>query len=161
MMSKKLDVNAGERFKGRQLKGRTRGETRAALAPETFAMVEVKTNGSLGQVDRAGWSASRIPVSFSVKGGSRYPGMVLNATSGQKVIFVETKQLVPVGTEVTIRLTPVHGALEDWGVVEGTVVWQCLVKDMFKNGRGFGLCLRESWPQLSGPSEAEGPRGTA
>jgi hypothetical protein len=161
MMSKKLDVSMSERFKGGQFTERTRGETHPALTPGTFAMVEMKANGSLGQVDHARCSLGHIQVIFSMEGDSHCPGVVRNATAGQKVIFVESKQVVPVGTDLTIRLTTVYRALAEWGVVEGTVVWQCPFEDIFKNGKGFGLYLRGGWPQLPEPLEAEGLRGTA
>jgi hypothetical protein len=102
---------------------------------------------------------SRIAVTFWIPDGSCHEGVVLHRGDG--MVFVESKRMVPVGTEVTIRLRSPDDDWTDCGVVEGTVVWQCPSEDDFKNRKGFGVSARGRWPMLPGPAETEGTKGFA
>jgi len=73
---------------------------------------------------------------------------------GSTVIFIESKQAVQLGTEVTIRLTATQDeAVRKSGVEEGIVVWHCPLDDHFKNRAGFGVSLRGGAPQPCSPKQ--------
>lgn len=102
---------------------------------------------------------SRKAGTFWIPDGSCHEGVVFHR--GHGVVFVESKRMVPVGTDVTIRLRSPEDDSTDCGVVEGTVVWHCPVADDFKNREGFGVSVRGRWPRLPGPAETEGKKGFA
>jgi hypothetical protein len=119
-------------------------------------MGDAQTNRSSGEVAPAANGTNHIPVTFWGSDGSCYEGMSPHVTG--EVMFVESKQLVPVETEVTIRVTSPSEGMVNQGVVTGTVIWQCPSSDLFKNLQGFGVCFQSRWSQPSGPTGSAGPR---
>lgn len=94
-----------------------------------------------------------MPVTFWGSDGSYHEGMSPHVVGG--VVFVESKRLVPAGTEITIRLAPPADVSVDWGVAKGTVVWNCPAADHFQNLKGFGVSIQGCWPQPFGAIGAE------
>lgn len=130
-----------------------------AMKPKVVAMDDAQTNRSSGEVARAVNGTNHTPVTFWGSDGTCYEGMSPHVTG--EVIFVESKQLVPVETEVTIRVTSPSEGMVNQGVVTGTVIWQCPSSDLFKNLQGFGVCFQSRWPQPPGPTGSAGPREVA
>lgn len=154
-------VETGQVRTGRKLLGPAANQGRGvrSIKTEVVAMDDAQTNGSSGEVARAANGTIHVPVTFWGPDGSCYEGMSPHVTG--EVIFVESKQLVPVETEVTIRVTSPSEVMVNQGVVKGTVIWQCPSSDLFKNLQGFGVCFQSRWPQPPGPTESAGPREVA
>jgi len=111
-------------------------------------------SASQGRFDRTVNGATRVPVTFWMPDGSCDEGMTRHV--GGEVMFIESKRIVPIGTEVTISLTTQNDAAIGEGVAEGVVVWACPTGDQFQNGEGFGVSLQGCWPQQPGGTETEG-----
>ena len=79
---------------------------------------------------------------------------------GDATIFVESKTMAPVGTEVIISFVSNEEKPIDQELVQGTVVWRCPLGDAFQNRAGFGVLLQQQTPNrpaldiLDGPTEA-------
>jgi Tfp pilus assembly protein PilZ len=123
-------------------------------ASKVIVMDNGRTSALHGQVDRAANGTNPVSVTFWMPDGSCYEGMTRYV--GGKVMFIESKRVVPVGTEVTIRLTAPNDVSAEWDVAEGVVVWACPTGDQFQNGEGFGVSLQGCWPQQPGGTETEG-----
>lgn len=99
----------------------------------------------------------RIPVRFWAVEGSCHEGTIPKVK--REILFVESAQLFPVGTEISFRLaTPMEGDAS-WSVATGTVVWVCPEEDHFMNRKGFGLGTHGFWPQPSDDSETSSFKG--
>lgn len=123
-------------------------------ASKVIVMDNERTGASDGQLDRAANDTNPVLVTFWRPDGSCDEGRTRHV--GGKFIFIESKLALPVGTEVTIRLTAPNDVSGDWDVAEGVVVWTCPKEDQFKNGEGFGVCLQGCWPQQPRGTETEG-----
>lgn len=159
MMLGRAEVSTGR--KARRLVGRTvksgsevHGITSLPVAVERKQMM----NFPVQEACEIGESI-RNAVTFWIPDGSCHEGVVFHR--GHGVVFVESKRMVPVGAEVTIRLRSPEDDSTDCGLVEGTVVWQCPSADDFKNREGFGVSVQGRWPKLAGPDETEGTKGSA
>lgn len=130
-----------------------------AITPKAAAAGDVRTDGSSGEGGQAAKGTNPIPVMFWGPDGSCYEGMSPRAAG--EVIFVESKRLIPVDTEVTIRFTPPDDVLVNRGVAKGTVVWHCTSSDHFKSRKGFGVCIQGRWPQPPGPNGSAGSKAAA
>jgi hypothetical protein len=86
---------------------------------------------------------SSIPVSFWQRDGGCHEGTVPALTAG-KVLFIESKRCVPVGTDVTLRLMLPAGDAVERRLLQGTVIWHCPSGDHFAHRKGFGVCLAEA-----------------
>ncbi|MEO8339235.1 MAG: hypothetical protein ABI604_05865 [Nitrospirota bacterium] len=97
-------VEAGKVRTGRNLLALAANQAGGVRAMKTkvVAMDDAQTNGSSGDVARAANGTIHFPVTFWGQDGSCYEGMRSHVTG--EVIFVESKQLVSVETEVTIRV---------------------------------------------------------
>lgn len=62
---------------------------------------------------------------------------------GGSMIFVESIEIAPVGTEVLISLVPREEDPVDQELVQGMVVWHCPFGDQFGKQSGFGVLLRK------------------
>lgn len=98
----------------------------------------------------------RTPVTFWGADGSCYDGAVPKMNG--EVVFIESRDLVPVSSEITIRLRPQHEGEVEWGVATGIVLWRCPGEDHFMNRKGFGVCIQSRWSQPSGVSETNGAK---
>lgn len=87
----------------------------------------------------------RISVVLWGPDGKAFEGTI--SRNAEKVLFVETNQLVPVHAEVTLQRKEPDSQASDWGVATGTVIWQCPMGDHFTNRKGFGLSLQSHWAQ--------------
>jgi hypothetical protein len=130
-----------------------------AITPKVVAMAGVQKDGSSEGDGQAANSMNPIPVVFWGPDGSCYEGMSPHVAG--EVIFVESKQLIPVDTEVTIRFASPDDVFVNRGVAKGTVVWHCTSSDDFKSRKGFGVCLQGRWPQPPGPAGNDGPKEAA
>ncbi|MBK5282046.1 MAG: hypothetical protein JJE16_08170 [Nitrospiraceae bacterium] len=155
------DVELSRGRRGRKLAGQTtkQGRGSRATASKVSVMDDGKAGASHGQGDHAVNGTNHVPVTFWVPDGSCAEGKTHHV--GGEVIFIESKRVVPVGTEVTIRLISSNDALVNWGVAKGIVAWQCPAEDQFRNREGFGVCLQGRWPQPPGPTEMSDPKETA
>ena len=123
-------------------------------------MDDAQSNRLLVQKGRADGGMDHIPVTFWMPDGISHEGMTPRI--GSTVIFIESKQAVQLGTEVTIRLTATQDeAVRKSGVAEGIVVWHCPLDDHFKNRAGFGVSLHSGHPQPSEPRKTEGSKEAA
>jgi len=151
----KVDGDRQERRPaGRATKGRTGS---AAITAKVIPMDEEQTKGSQSDSSGIVGGANPVVVIFRMPDGSCGEGTTRHV--GSEVMFIESKRMVPVGTEVTIRLTQSSEGLGDWGTAEGVVIWACPAMDQFNNREGFGVSLQGRWPQPSQAAEADGPRG--
>ena len=153
------EVGVGKTRNDRKLTERAVSKGVRAVAAKVVAKADAQTNRSPGNVAPAANGANHIPVTVWGPDGSCFEGMCPQVTG--ELIFVESKQLLPVETEVTIRFTPPNEDLVNRGVVKGIVVWQCLSSDHFKNRKGFGVCLQGRWPQSPGPTGNDGSEEAA
>ena len=152
MMQAEAEVSRGRR--GRRLSERMAKPSSGSGASVSKVMDDGQLDKSPGHsVDCAVSGTNRIPVTFWMPDGSCYEGTAPHVAG--EVLFVESNRLVPVGTEVTIRLTSPNEVSLNWGVAEGAVVWNCPVADQFKNREGFGVCLQGCWPAPTGPIGTE------
>lgn len=87
----------------------------------------------------------RISVVLWGPDGKAFEGMI--SRNAEKVLFVETNQLVPVHAEVTLQRKELDNRSSDCRVATGTVIWQCPMGDHFANRKGFGLSLQSHWSQ--------------
>lgn len=87
----------------------------------------------------------RISVVLWGPDGKPFEGTI--SRNAEKVLFVETTQLVPVHAEVTLQRKEPDNQASDYGVATGTVLWQCPTADQFTNRKGFGLSLQSHWAQ--------------
>jgi hypothetical protein len=151
-------VDTGKVRTSRKLPGLAANPGRGVRAMQTkvVAMDDAQTNRSSGEVARAANDTNHIPVTFWGSDGTCYEGKSPHVTG--EVIFVESKQLVPLETEVTIRVASPSEGMVNQGVVTGTVIWQCPSSDLFKNLQGFGVCFQSRWPQPPGSTGSAGPR---
>ncbi len=138
--------------------GSTGNHGRGLRAPKVAAAGDVRTDGPYGGGGQAANGTNLIPVTFWGPDGSCYEGMSPRVAG--EVIFVESKRLIPVDTEVTIRFTLPDDVLVNRGVAKGTVVWHCTLGDHFKNRKGFGVCIQGRWPQSPGPTGNDGSKET-
>ncbi|WP_455388770.1 hypothetical protein [Petrachloros mirabilis] len=147
--------------KARKLAGRTAksGNRVTGINSSPLAVEGEQRANFLAREAREFGEPIRNAVTFWIPDGSCHEGVVFHR--GHGVVFVESKRMVPVGTDVTIRLRSPEDDSTDCGVVEGTVVWQCPTADDFKNREGFGVSVRGRWPRLPGPAETEGTKGFA
>lgn len=114
---------------------RSEGETGTTVIQDVEAARE--------QTDGPASGFGSIPVSFWQRDGGCHEGTVPALTAG-KVLFIESKRCVPVGTDVTLRLMlPAGGAVEG-RLLQGTVIWHCPSGDHFAHRKGFGVCLAEA-----------------
>jgi len=159
MMQADVELSRGRR--GKKLAGQTtkQGSGSQATGSKVIVMDDGKASASHSQMDRAAIGTKHVPVTFWVSDGSCAEGKTHHV--GGEFIFIESKRVVPVGTGVTIRLTPPNDASADWGVANGIVAWHCPAEDHFRNREGFGVCLQGRWPQPSGPTEKSNPKETA
>ena len=102
---------------------------------------------------------ARIPVTFWVPDGSCFEGVTPHVAD--EILFVESKQVVPVDTAVTIRIASSNDGSVNWALAKGTVVWNCPDGDQFKNRQGFGVCLQGRWPQPLGQTKPDGSKEDA
>lgn len=110
---------------------------------------------AMSQVRKAGESnrsEEHSPVTFWTLDGNCHAGAT--PRMGGAVIFVESRLMVPVGSEVTVSLAPVEKQSEAEELAEGTVVWHCPHDDEFENQGGFGVLIRRQWPKGSDPESA-------
>lgn len=156
-----VEVGAGRARNSKKTAGRTTRQGRGVreVMNKAVAMADAKMSRPSGNVLCAANGTNHIPVTIWGPDGSCFEGMSPHVTG--EIIFVESNQLVPVETEVSIRLTPSNEALANCGIAKGVVVWQCLSSDHFKNRKGFGVCLQSRWPQPLGPTESDGSREAA
>jgi hypothetical protein len=96
----------------------------------------------------------QVPVTYWMPDGTCGEGVAPRVEG--EVIFIESEQLVPSGTELTIRLTPRDDGSIGWNLAEGIVAWRCPSKDLFKNHKGFGVRLDRRSPSPHGPAVCEG-----
>lgn len=151
-------VRSGRKAVGR---GASKGRNVRAIGTKVVATNNAPRNRSSGEGGCSANGMNHVPVTLWGPDGICYEGMCPHIDITGEVIFVETKHLVPVGTEVTIRFTPPNDVLDNRGVVNGTVVWHCLSSDHFKNQKGFGVFIKDHRPQTSGPSVSDGPKEAA
>ena len=111
------------------------------------------------KLERDVGGAGPVSVTFWLPDGSCDEGRSCHV--GGKVMFIESKRMVLVGTEVTIRLTQPSVGAADRGIAEGIVVWICPSDDEFRNRQGFGVSLRGCWPPERGTVEKEVLKGSA
>lgn len=158
-----VEVGADKVRSGRKVAGRGAGQGRTvrAIANKVVATNDGPMNRRPGQVGCSANGMNHMPVTFWGPEGNCYEGMSPHIDITGEVIFVESKHLVPVGTEVTIRFTPPNDVLVNWGVRKGTVVWHCLSSDHFKNLKGFGVFLKGHQPQTPEPTGSDGPKEAA
>ena len=128
-------------------------------ASKVVVMDNGRTSASHSRVDCTVNGTNPVGVKYWVPDGSCYEGKTRHV--GGQVVFIESKRVVPVGTEVTIRLTLPDDISADWGVAEGIVVWICPTDDEFRNRQGFGISLRGCRPLESGTVEKEVLKGSA
>jgi hypothetical protein len=142
--------------RGRKGPGQTtkQGSGYRGAASKVIVMDSEGTCASHGQLECAANGTNPVLVTFWRPDGSCDEGRTRHV--GGKFIFIESKLALPVGTEVTIRLTAPNDVSGDWDVAEGVVVWTCPKEDQFKNGEGFGVCLHGCWPQQPRGTETEG-----
>jgi hypothetical protein len=154
----RMMVDTGKVRTSRKLPGLAANPGRGvrAMKPKVVAMGDAQTNSSSGEVAPAANDTNHIPVTFWGSDGTCYEGKSPHVTG--EVIFVESKQLVPLETEVTIRVASPSEGMVNQGVVTGTVIWQCPSSDLFKNLQGFGVCFQSRWPQPPGSTGSAGPR---
>lgn len=103
--------------------------------------------------------AARIPVTFWVPDGSCYEGVTPHIAD--EILFVESKQVLPIDTAVTIRIALPNDGPGNWGLAKGTVVWNCPDGDQFKNREGFRVCLHGRWSQPLGQTKPDGSKEDA
>lgn len=158
MMQADVEMSRGRR--GRKLAGKTTRHDSGSQATESKVIVmdDEKASASHGHVDRAVSGRNHVPVTFWVPDGSSAEGKTHHIEG--EVIFIESKQVVPVGTGVTIRITSPNDASVDWGVANGIVAWHCPTEDQFRNREGFGVSLQDRWPQPVGLTEMNDPKET-
>lgn len=99
---------------------------------------------------------SRISVVLWGPDGNAFEGTISRDT--QKVLFIETNQLVPVYAEVTLQRKDLGNPASDWDVATGTVIWQCPMEDHFMNRKGFGLSLQSHWSQQTDMPASSTPK---
>jgi hypothetical protein len=159
MMQADVELSKGRR--GRKLAEKTTRQDSGSQATgsKVSVMDDGKTRTLHGHVDRAVSGRNHVPVTFWVPDGSCAEGKTHHVEG--EVIFIESKQVVPVGTGVTIRITAPNDASTDWGVANGIVAWHCPTEDQFRNREGFGVSLQGRWPQLPGLTEMNDPKETA
>ena len=150
-------TEVGRGYRERTIAGQTTKQDRGShtTASKVIVMEDGKTPG---QVHRAVRGTKHVPVTFWVPDGSCAAGKTHHI--GDEVIFIESKRVVPVDTEVAIRLNPANEVLVNWGVANGTVVSHCPAEDHFRNREGFGVCLQGRWPQPPGLTELNDPKET-
>ena len=146
---------------GRKGTGRKTSQSRdlRAVSAKVVAMAGVERSGSSGEGGQGANATPPILVTFWGPDGSCYEGMSPHITG--EVIFIESKRLIPVDSEVTIRFTAPDDVLVNRGIVKGTVVWHCTSSDDFKSRKGFGVCLQDRWPQPPGPTGDDGSKEAA
>lgn len=157
MMLTQAKVGGGREERGpagRTTKGRTGS---AATTAKVIPMDGKYTKGPQSDPSGIVGGANPVVVIFRMRDGSCGEGITRHV--GSDAMFIESKRMVPVGTEVTIRLTQSNEGLGDWGTTEGVVIWTCPSVDQFNNGQGFGVCLQGRWPQPRQAAEPEGHRG--
>jgi len=100
------EVGTNRSRNGRKLQGRAanQGRGRALIKTKVDAMNDARKNRSSREVRRAVNGTNHIPVTFWGPDGGRYEGMSPHVTG--EVVFVESKRMVLVETEVTICVTP-------------------------------------------------------
>ena len=152
-------AEVGRTRRGRKLPGQTTKQGGGYHGAASKVIDNGRTGTSHGQLDRAANGTNPVLLTYWLADGSCHEGKTRHVVG--EVMFIESKRVVPVGTEVTIRLTPANDASADWGVAEGAVVWTCPTGDQFQNGEGFGVSLQGRWPQPSRTSEMEGTKGAA
>ena len=87
--------------------------------------------------------------------GIRHQGTTVDG--GGPVIFIESKEMASVGTDVTIEGLAREDSTRQ--SLDGTVVWQCDSGDEFGNPAGFAVRLKANGtrtPNRSGQTEKEG-----
>lgn len=107
-----------------------------------------RVQDGMSQVREAGEfnrSEAHSPVTFWTLDGSCHAGTTPHMGGG--VIFVESRLMVPVGTEITVSLAPVGKPSDAQELAEGTVVWHCPLGDEFENEGGFGVLIQRQWPK--------------
>lgn len=87
-------------------------------------------------------------MTFWTPDGSRHMGMTPRVSG--EMLFIESKQMVPVGTDITVSLASAEEQSVGQEIVEGTVVWQCPLGDEFKHQGGVGVRLKRCWPKGPG-----------
>jgi hypothetical protein len=161
MMLTQSEVGSGRQARGRRLAGEKakQGSDFLAHTAHVTTMNDVKVGASVDPADCAARGTKPMAVTFWMPDGTCDEGKTRHI--GSEVMFIESKRMVPVGTEVTVRLTQPNEAAADWGVAEGTVVWACPAADDFKNLGGFGLSLHGRWPQPPGALGIDSEKGSA
>jgi hypothetical protein len=96
----------------------------------------------------------QVPVTYWMPDGTCGEGVAPRIEG--EVIFIESERSVPIGTELTIRLTPRTDGSIGWNLAEGTVAWRCPSKDSFKHREGFGVHLERRSSELRGPAVMDG-----
>jgi len=155
------EVGVGKPRSGRKLQGQASTQSRGlcAIKAKVVAMEEEKMDRLSGKVGRVANGTNLIPVTFWGPDGSCYEGMSPHVAG--EVVFVASKRLIPVDTEVTLRFTPLNEVLVNRGVAKGTVAWHYSSSDHFKNLAGFGVCLQGRWPQPPKSTGNDGPKEAA
>lgn len=145
--------------KERRLGKRSSSQKQEACASGSGVIVmgDAETKGSPGQqVRTAEGSRHHIPLIFWMRDGGCQDGLTPHL--GGKMVFIESKRAVPIGTEVKIRLAAAQdedGGVPKMEVADGIVIWHCPLDDHFKNRKGFGVSLRAGWPQSGGSTETQ------
>lgn len=88
------------------------------------------------------------PVLFWTPDGTRHAGRTPQVNGD--FLFIESEQMVPVGTDITVSLTTVEEQSGGQEIAEGTVVWHCPRGDEFKHQGGVGVRLKRRWPKGPG-----------
>lgn len=95
-------------------------------------------------------------VRWKMSGGSCHEGTTPKI--GNTTIFVESKEMAPVGTEVVISFVPKREEAVAKELVQGTVVWHCPLGDAFQNQAGFGVSLQQHAPKKLALDIVDGPK---
>jgi len=99
-------------------------------------------------------SGEHGPVTFWTPDGIHHAGKTPRVNGD--FLFIESKQMVPIGTDITVCLAPVEELSAGEEIAEGTVVWHCPLGDEFNHQGGVGVRLKRRWPK--GPGLVGGPK---
>ena len=148
-----------ERRAGERRMNHVRSSEREPFEGGTAFIEDTARRGDDGmsRVSEAGMSDRRgmhSLVTFWTPDGSRHAGMAPRVNG--EMIFIESKRMVPVDTDITVSLAPVEKQSDGQELAEGTVVWHCPRPDQFERQGGFGVRLKRRWPK--GPGLVGGPK---